>query len=415
MREKNKNIKFRDIRIGFIYSFIIDARNKFEEKSVREKLKASGILSNDEKNLLDFKTCQRFLFSEEYCKEVIRFELSPIEIKLKTNTNITIEGTPILSLFKSISAGSLLINLKLENVYLDDVIFLEQCFCGTFELEIIKSHFITNTLITPKKLVLDYISGILELLEFQANNGYVIFGRSIEIRGMDDVTVDDPERIIQEYSKQIYGLLAADEGWRHVPSGVAHDRLSTTWRTRDYISIVSFGGNILLIEPLNLKVKKGCAKQIYELRGRYNEKVDEYFSFDPLIAGLNHGPLIVLENTLLKKLLLEYTLHMISRKEKCPDDLDECIELRENLIDTWHKISKISITEIDILNQKVTESMGIPNLISDYLERIKEVESILLIRYTEKTNKSIIRLTYITIVVGIIAVLVSIIVGLLSI
>jgi hypothetical protein len=117
------------------------------------------------------------------------------------------------------------------------------------------------------------------------------------------------------------------------------------------------------------------------VRGKYRKETERYFLFSPKIAGLNHGPLLMLENASVQKFLLR-ELSMKTVGSIAKGRLRELLDIRERLVQVLFELSHIKIPEIGLLGQTIQHAMRVPESIEETEKALESVERALTIKLT---------------------------------
>lgn len=143
---------------------------------------------------------------------------------------------------------------------------------------------------------------------------------------------------------------------------------------------------------------KNYLKSCKDLRKIYERKTENYFTFSPEIAGLNHGPLLILENASVERFLLNEILE----PEASIKDIriSSFLKERDQIIDTLNKLSFIEIKEISDMSQMIKERMMILNDIKEVENKLELFEGEIIIQYNQRINRLIIILTIVGLIVA---------------
>jgi len=306
-----------------------------------------------------------------------------------------------LTVYKEFNIGILMLNVKLENYTTDDLIYIRQCFDGRFRFKIDLPPFIelkeSNDL-TIKETIDCYISSINKALNSEIKTEKTLYTNLLEIDDSSNFKTSFPEDIVKNFPKQIYGLLTGDEGWRFVPKKRAEGTLLKNWATRDFLLVLSFHYCVILLNFKDSSRYKNYLKSYKDLRKLYERKAENYFTFSPEIAGLNHGPLLILENASVERFLLNEILEPEANIKDIR--ISSFLKEREQIIDTLNKLSFIEIKEISDMSQMIKERMMILNDIKEAENKLELFEGEIIIQYNQRINRLIIILTIVGLIVA---------------
>ena len=406
-------LEFDDIILAFhsVFPFPI-IKNTTKEQSIKI-LKEKGVNAVCKGPCMrDFETAEKFLIPEKITHQYYRLELDGFKVSflrtLKRGAiNVTLTARVFLTVYPNIGIGALLTNIRLSECDVDDIIFLQQSMYDKTKLSSTLSASLGKTRKRGTYLievVQDYVHLILSAFGIPRQDVKISTFRCIEIRGLSGTRVDDPEELFEKFSRQIYGLLTVDEGWRYVPAEVAKARMRSRWRTRSFLSVVAFADCVILVNLREKEPSKYTESQ-EQVREKYGCKVDGYFVFCPEIAGLNHGPLLMLENASIQFSIMEQI------SEKSIDirvrSIKELLNTREKLTDALVKLSLIKIPEMGVLEQNVQEAMHVKEKTRELKETLEELERALLIRYNQRINLVLMMLTVVSLCAGILQILIA--------
>ena len=222
----------------------------------------------------------------------------------------------------------------------------------------------------------------------------------IEICGIANSKIADPNLILEEFPKQVYGLLARDEGWRFVPKETAKERLQNKWQTRDFVDSVAFDKSVVFFNLHRQRYKEYQESQV-QVREKYG--IPKETDPETRIAGLNGGPLLNLENAALQFFMIDQISKKFGIERK---KIKEIEEFRKELLDAMTDLSLVNqvIPEIDFLQKTILKAMGVPEAIKGLKSKLEEVESSLQLRYNQRFNTLIGYLTGVGVAIAILTV-----------
>jgi hypothetical protein len=404
-------LSFDDVRLAFMSVFPL-SKKEITKELVIEKLGKKDI-KNDwslpfSKN---FGIAEDFLIPQRISDQYFRLKLSSFNFSFEKLSgeelvNGKFEVSVFLTIYPKVGVGILLFNMKLSQCDSDDLIFLQQSAIGKTKIKVALSPpfgGLREMICSFEEVDCIYIDKILTALEMTAQDSIRLRSRCLEICSVSNFRIDNPKKLFENFPKQMYGLLVADEGWRFVPIKVAKDRIQLKWRTRSFLNVFAFAQSILFINLKRCQMHKKYIESQKQLREKYAHKVEEYFVLAPEIAGLNHGPLLMLENASVQGFIIaQIEEQIVELKLK---NIKELLRFREKLLDALLKLSHIKIPEIGLLEQNVQNAMKIPKRIAEAKKKLEDVERTLLIRYNQRINLWIIVLTIVSLGIGILGIL----------
>jgi hypothetical protein len=141
---------------------------------------------------------------------------------------------------------------------------------------------------------------------FTLDFGKTVKKRILEIREINSVeNFDTAEKLINNYPRQIYGLMVGDEGWRFVPRKFSKSRLLKRWGSRDFVSVLASSAGVILLNLRNTAHHEKYIKTKAELRKSCQNPVEEYFYFNYDISGMDHEAFLCLEKAVITRLILD--------------------------------------------------------------------------------------------------------------
>jgi hypothetical protein len=402
-------IRLAQTQIAFLRTFELSIPDKTTQQIAINKFIREGVNAfTEDKNLADFETAESFFYSVEARSEFFRIGLPGFKARLtrfleKPSKDSELEANTILTVYPKYNVGVFLLNFYTEGFTVDEIIFLAQC---------VESHNFKLKVETPDFIQLDSGEAYLEdVMHAYMRTASSVLGaknptmeasrsRCVEINGLVENLSINPQRLYEEHPREIYGMITCDEGWRFVPETVAREKTRTQWSTRDFLTTISLG-----ISTLAIHCDKGERAEQYKdsqqsLRKAFGYPIEGYFAFEPRIAGLNHGLLLMVETAAIHFFLLDQVLKktMVSEIKSIRFLLNQ----QEALVETLNKLQRLRIPEVGTLEQNIRDSMGVELKISEVRQRIEDVERILSVRYNQRINNLMIVLTVLGIGIAVI-------------
>ena len=381
---------------------------KYKSKEIlRDALIENDInVIRNSKFIADFKISEDFLLSGNITSEYYRLQLDSFTLEFKSlHKSVSLDQETLINTFLTVypelDVATIIFNIHLKKCSTDDMIFISQCFEGSrFNFPVGLPQFVVNS---KNEYTIDEISKLyVQKISLAVGNNQqlktIFKSRCIEIQDVIDSDINDSNEFITKHPQHIYGLLTSDEGWRFVPRNVATEKMALRWRTRNFLYVIPFHRCVLLINFENGLIHNKYKKFQKMLRSKYGYQLEKYFTFKPEIAGLNHGPLLILEIASIHYFLLDLELNKIA--EEKPKKLNELLRKREDLISAFSKLSWIKIREMGILGQNIHETMLLSNKTDQLYKRLSGIESALNIKYNQRINFWVINLTIIGVVVA---------------
>ena len=379
-----------DTRISYLYSFsLFDPSDTApEEEKVRRVRQALTrafplCLPDDDPSVgedpifRDLNIVQGFLHGGGLPFPSRRFLIRDLGL---TFEKVPMEETAVLfSLFPEFNAGQLIFSFKADGVDTDQLIYLRQIFGG--------------------------------LAPFRAKDGRA-YSLNQWFRAVTDtlgVPVDDPDtaylvevkdvcpgltadQLLEQESQRLYGIVTGDEGWKFVPKAMADERLSNYWGSRDFVRIVVFGNNGLLLNLNRTDLARDYLARQDQFGGWAYGGANDYFRVDSDLAGLCHGILHAQEMVLVIKTIAGRILNRQQFYQKHPaGGLGAAIQrtrlFRRELIVTLDRVENLGIMEIGELEQLMLNSQKITPLIDSIKYLLELLEGELDLLYQQSTNR----------------------------
>lgn len=234
----------------------------------------------------------------------------------------------------------------------------------------------------------------------------------IEVTKFDDYAV--AEDVFTEQSQALYGIMTGDEGYRHVPVGLAAERLATNcWGSRQFTKLVSFGNNIIFV---NLN-KAAMAIEYRENRRSFDEAfygdINPYFLIESPYAGVNHGvlfshELVMVIKTISSRILSRQSALYHKAGGLLQQEIRKTKHFRGELITTLKRVENLSISEIGELEQVLLHGQQIEPLIDKIKYLLELLESELDLLYQSSTNRLVNILTVVGLLLSAAGVIVNI-------
>jgi len=416
--------KLKDARLALMDAFsfpeikslsalkINDAR-----KQMIDKLKNNHIVAEDAPKEY-FETVEKFLLPKRIVEQYFRLKLANSELSFPKKVG---GEAPIpqghacevfLTVYPSIGAVILLLNIELSECDVDDLIMLEQSQFGANEINVLFG----DESVQPRKmslgtLVTEYIKPILQAFNPAIKNPSLLqtthaHARCAELCGFSNYKISNPELMseelmLNELCKPLYGLLTSDEGWRFVPVETAKDRMQLRWQTRDFFDVIAFEETVVVIN-LEQCVHERYIESQKLLRNQYDHKLEPYFTFSNKIAGLKNGALLMLENAFLQLFMIEQISEKFGKKRKWIGEIET---YRKELQATFQQLYCINIPEIDLLERKVLKAMKVAKAKKELQNKLEQVEDSLVLKYNQRFNRLILWLTVVGTIVAVLSIL----------
>ena len=187
--------------------------------------------------------------------------------------------------------------------------------------------------------------------------------------------------------------MTGDEGWRHVPEALAAERLTNQWGSRDFVRLISFGANtvVLNLADSNRAVHYRAGRMDFD--HTYYGEMNPYFSMNSDIAGVNHGiifsaELVMVIKTICNRILRRQAVYYTGGHcRKLQKEIRKIKAYRGELITTLNRVENLEISEIGELERVLLISQQIDPLIEKIKYLLELLESELDLLYQTSTNR----------------------------
>ncbi len=226
--------------------------------------------------------------------------------------------------------------------------------------------------------------------------------RQLQTSETDEYLIENAQQHMLSNSREVYGLVTGDEGWRFVPKDVAGSRVKGHWQSREFFSVVAFGHGVVMVNFTDRNYERA--------EDEYWKKYwplwkGEYHLLDSNFACLEHCALNVVENTLVTLALQRDSKSQIATYLKKIEDFAknshdgaafmdkikaltlqraEVFQLRFRLADNVRNLTEIRTREIGELGKLIRFEQGVDEDTKTIRARLSEIDAELnLIEQTE--------------------------------
>ena len=234
----------------------------------------------------------------------------------------------------------------------------------------------------------------------------------LEVKRFGDL--ENIDNIIDAHSRQLYGIMTGDEGWRHYPEELSKERLSNQWGSREFIRLISFGSGSLFFNLSQSKISATYTENRRSFDEQFYGDINPYFLIDSNFAGLTHGvffsmELVMLIKTICNRILRRQAAFYSKKSLNVSRDIAETRRYRGELLATLNKVENLAISEIGEMEKVLLISQQIDPIIEKLKYLLELVESELDLLYQNSTNRLVNILTVMGLVISAIGVTASII------
>ena len=188
----------------------------------------------------------------------------------------------------------------------------------------------------------------------------------------------DPASLSMEEQRCLYGILAGDEGYLHVPAGLVTERMANSWSGLDFLRVIASGNSFVM---LNFNRGETYADYVdYEIpyAEHYFGGLNGYYTMDAPAAGVCRGLFFGIEKG--------QVLHAIAQR------LSDGSPQREEITGAIGRLEKEGWAEPGTLDGFVMRELGISGLAENLRNSIVQADSEQALRYRKMTNRMVIAL-----------------------
>ena len=202
---------------------------------------------------------------------------------------------------------------------------------------------------------------------------------------------DNLEKIEEEQSKLLYGMLSGDEGYEFVPDELVKERLELNWGSRDFIRIYACKEAFLFLNLLRTpRQKEYIDRQIQFGTATYGG-CNPYFFMEECPLTVNHGILFSVEFVMvLKALINEVLVFQTERRKNAHVSYYKRIkatrDFRRKIIKVLEKVEQTQIAEIGELSAMLLTSQHVAPIIEEVKYLLELLEGDLSLIYSERNN-----------------------------
>ncbi|WP_462412946.1 hypothetical protein [Neobacillus sp. Marseille-QA0830] len=398
---------FHNVMVGFLHVFSLKSISEsLIEKTKHIYLTEEMVIKKlDEKHRLHawwnpdyiekFADMERFFHKN---KEKFRLELEGFEVEWPNSTYFhqvcpVTKARPFLTIYPELEIAILTFQVSINECTADDIIFVRSAFIHSAKTEMFlkdapscispvpvkEIHSIRDEVCKP------YIQKIIQTFTTHPIEQNIVVSTMIEIRKIVDTDGQVMEgEFYEKYPNHIYGLLAGDSGYPFVPKDVASKRTLESWHSREFFNIFSFDHTVLMFNFTSSELFQKYARFHHKRSALYNiENSRDSVVNPPDIAGLNNGPLIVLENVSILRYLLNIALPELNVYE---GNNRYFFVKRDKLNSILSNLNLAGIAEVGNLESMVKDSMGVLKDSEKIRTTLDELERSLTMNYTKRMN-----------------------------
>ena len=341
----------------------------------------------------EIATVQGFLHGSGLPFACSRFLIRGLDLQFD---DLPMESSAILlTVFPEFNAAQLKFCFKTENRTTDDMIYLRQIFGGAAQFSAKDGR---------KGSLREWFDRISAAMNANCANPELTYFVELKDMGCEMLTED----LIAQESQRLYGIMTGDEGWQFVPKALADERMSQSWGSRDFVRVIIFGSNGMLLNLNRSQRAREYMLRQEDFGGKCYGGVNSYFLVDSDIAGLCHGVLHALETvevikTIAGRILSRKNTFESAKSEKLGQEIKRVKQFRAELITTLNRVENLGISEMGELEQLLLRSYHISPLIDSIKYLMELLESELELLYNQSTNRLVNFLTILSLILTVVS------------
>ncbi len=368
-------------KVCYMQYYYVDVRDSINTSRIR---KLQNEESDDVALIRDsFATAESFLHGSNLHFNALRHFRS---VEVRADRVDIADSHLIITFYQGSGVVQVSVNLTLEDVPADDLVFLHQIQCAG------PGFFTVNGQPSSIPKLCEDVLKEYGLKNVQHGSNAII----IEVNRFGSCT--DPMDLTLDEQRCLYGILTGDEGYLHVPQALIEDRMAENWTSRDFVKVIAFSSNYVL---LNFNQGETYADYIDYQKpygDHYFGALNEYFTMDAPTAGVNHGLYFSAEMGQIIRTGTERLMGSTSQVHGShgffvTDDIKRNKHIRAEMIRTLNELDQVSITEIGALDDLVFRNLKITQKVESIRSLLELVESDLDLLYSTTTNRMVTILT----------------------
>ena len=306
----------------------------------------------------------------------------------------------MVSVYPQVGVIAVAVGLEIQHASTDDFVFLRHMQGNGERLSVV----------TPDKKFETTVS-LLTQSVFEAV-GLPLGGTQdfyiAELHSVDGY--DNVPDLIEREPRRLYGILTGDEGWEHLPEGLARERLAHGWSSREFVSAIAFGNGFLLLNLWDSPAAQSYLAHQQKIFHTYYGGMNPYFLMRSSMAGVNHGLFFAVETGALVKsfsqsILDQQDTWMREDLKSFAGEIRRMKRFRRDLIIAINSVENVGISEMGELQQLVMESLRIHPVIERLRNLLDILEAGLDLMYSTRTNFFVNMLTILGLVFSLIQVI----------
>jgi hypothetical protein len=317
--------------------------------------------------------------------ESFRVLLKSYELKFQSYT--IGESAVFMTVFPKSDTAQVCVCMSVKNAGIDDFVYFRHVQGNGAKLTVFDREKDETRELSVKE-IFNEVSGCLNRKIVDVEGTYLV-----EVKRWGDE--ESADEIVNHSTREVYGIMTGDEGWRHVPQSLAMERMENCWGSREFIRFISFGANSVFINLYDSNSAQEYRKNRCSFDAAHYGDMDPYFSMNSEIAGVNHGILFSVELVMVIKTICDRILRRQamyyggSKSRKLGGEIYKIKSYRGELITTLNKVENLEISEIGELERVILISQQIDPIIDKIKYLLELLESELDLLYQTSTNRLI--------------------------
>ena len=350
--------------------------------------------------LKDIRTCQSFLYGSGMpfsCRRFV-FDLPVFSL----NGRAFQDAHVLLGIYDDTHVASVSIFFSLQTDSEEELVYLRQIQTSDIPFTVKDGN-------TSAKQLANRCFSFLNCDTDETDSVYLI--EINDYRGEEDV-----DRILDVHARALYGMLTGDEGFAFVGKDCADNRLSNRWSTRNFVKVIAFHENFLLLNLQNSSNAVSYRAHQKDYGNTFYGEPNPYFFLTCKSAGVNHGLFFTVETGMVAKSIASHVLLTQSRQSQgkhyaSASRIYQTKMFRRNLILTLKRLEHVEIAEIGALEQMVMKGLDLLPLIEKIRHMLDLMESELDMLYQTNTNTLINILTVLGLLLAVVEIVLPLLLG----
>ena len=368
-------------KVCFMQSYYLDSSASMNTSKLR---KLQDEETEDTAAIRDaFETSERYLYNGDPRFPALRHyrntEIRSEKVRIS-------DSHVIVSFYPGTGTAQVSVNVSLENVPCDDLVYLNRIRNAKEDLFTVGGH--------PVSLIKLCEDILAECGLRKVSPGASSF--LVELNRFGSRT--DPLSLSMDDQRCLYGIMTGDEGYLYVPQEQLETCMTDCWTGRDFVKVVAHDSSYVLLNFNQGETYADYVDYQKPFGDRYFDVLDDYFTMDAPTAGIEHGLYYSVEagqmiRTLSERLIDGEPCVNASHGFLVSDDIKRNRQIRGELIRTLERIRQAGDAETGSLDEFILRGAEVRQKTESVRGMLEQVESDLGLLYKSATNRMVTLLT----------------------